>query len=347
MFQVERFGFGRAGGAGEGERKSEEEKRKALDNLIQRSRQRIHYKSLSNQQSQSQSQFQQQGRHGEKQHEKQSKERIVKPINIEKLLETNEEKKQRKLLAKQEKRERKERLRAAQEMKPEEEEEEEDQLSDHIEEAGEDEDEGDQEVSDLVEKEDQVMSKKDSNQIPEPPVSYAPFSLPNKDQKSSDVSRIQSPMIPPAIQIKEKVTVRESVAKWGVAQDLAEDIISDGIEEFFPVQVAVIPLLLSHSLYQPFAPPRDMIVSAPTGSGKTLAYAVPIIQTLSSEQKLNNSQRSQRRLHALIILPSRELVSQVGFISLLLILICPVGVSNLLSSCAKYHSSYRPSLWSH
>jgi ATP-dependent RNA helicase DDX51/DBP6 len=300
MFQVERFGFGR-GGLGIGE-KSGEEKKKAIENLIQKSRQRIHYKSLSNQQ---------QGRQREKQQERQQKERIVKPVDIEKLLETNEEKKQRKLLAKQEKKERKEKLRVAHETKQDEE----DEMSEHIKEKEDDEDEMNEEGDKVEAEEETVMSNKDANPTtaasPSHPVSYSPFSLPNKDQKSNEISRIQSPMIPPAIQIKEKVTVRESVSKWGVAPELAEDIISDGIEEFFPVQVAVIPLLLSHSLYQPFAPPRDMIVSAPTGSGKTLAYALPIIQTLSSAQRLRNSQRSQRRLHALIILPSRELVSQV------------------------------------
>lgn len=48
------------------------------------------------------------------------------------------------------------------------------------------------------------------------------------------------------------------------------------------VQTAVLPLLLPASsptyLYAPFAPPRDVCVSAPTGSGKTLSYVVPIVE---------------------------------------------------------------------
>ena len=79
-----------------------------------------------------------------------------------------------------------------------------------------------------------------------------------------------------------------------------------GITHWFAVQTAVIPALLSHplsfSLY-PSPPLPDLCVSAPTGSGKTLSYAVPIVEVLQH--------RLCRRLRALIILPTRELVNQV------------------------------------
>ncbi|KJA26267.1 hypothetical protein HYPSUDRAFT_133089 [Hypholoma sublateritium FD-334 SS-4] len=81
-----------------------------------------------------------------------------------------------------------------------------------------------------------------------------------------------------------------------------------GITELFAVQTALLPFLLpthepSNTLYLPFNPCRDVCVSAPTGSGKTLAYVVPIIEALSS--------RIITRLRALIVLPTRDLVSQV------------------------------------
>ncbi|SNX82286.1 related to DBP6 - ATP-dependent RNA helicase [Melanopsichium pennsylvanicum] len=80
-----------------------------------------------------------------------------------------------------------------------------------------------------------------------------------------------------------------------------------GVSQWFAVQVSVIPTLLaqprSRSLYRPFAPPRDLCVSSPTGSGKTLAYTVPIVEVLRSRQIV--------RLRALIVLPTRDLVSQV------------------------------------
>ncbi|KAF9565389.1 DEAD-domain-containing protein [Agrocybe pediades] len=80
-----------------------------------------------------------------------------------------------------------------------------------------------------------------------------------------------------------------------------------GITELFAVQTALLPFLIpldtSSQLYLPYNPPRDVCVSAPTGSGKTLAYALPIIELLST--------RVITRLRALIVLPTRDLVSQV------------------------------------
>ncbi|KAF7375202.1 ABC protein [Mycena sanguinolenta] len=60
---------------------------------------------------------------------------------------------------------------------------------------------------------------------------------------------------------------------------------------------------LRRSLYPTFDPPRDVCVSAPTGSGKTLAYVLPIVEILST--------RIVTRLRALVVLPTRDLVTQV------------------------------------
>ncbi|GAA5931083.1 uncharacterized protein JCM15063_002539 [Sporobolomyces koalae] len=81
-----------------------------------------------------------------------------------------------------------------------------------------------------------------------------------------------------------------------------------GVDEWFAVQTAVLPILLPASdrppaLYSPFDPPRDVCVSAPTGSGKTLSYVVPIVETLQH--------RVVTRLRALVLLPTRDLVGQV------------------------------------
>ncbi|GAA5905491.1 hypothetical protein JCM6882_004767 [Rhodosporidiobolus microsporus] len=83
-----------------------------------------------------------------------------------------------------------------------------------------------------------------------------------------------------------------------------------GVEEWFAVQTAVLPLLLpsppsssqTSSLYPPL-PPRDLLVSAPTGSGKTLSYVVPLVEVLA--------RRTVTRLRALVLLPTRDLVGQV------------------------------------
>lgn len=79
-----------------------------------------------------------------------------------------------------------------------------------------------------------------------------------------------------------------------------------GITEWFAVQTAIVPQLLgqpqSYNLY-PDPPLGDVCVSAPTGSGKTLSYVVPIVEVLRL--------RTHRRLRALILLPTRDLVHQV------------------------------------
>ncbi|KAF8529892.1 P-loop containing nucleoside triphosphate hydrolase protein [Gautieria morchelliformis] len=81
-----------------------------------------------------------------------------------------------------------------------------------------------------------------------------------------------------------------------------------GITDFFAVQSALIPFLLPSSpyqraLYTPYNATRDVCVSAPTGSGKTLAYVIPILELLST--------RIVTRLRALVVLPTRDLVTQV------------------------------------
>ncbi|CAO3673449.1 unnamed protein product [Umbelopsis ramanniana] len=90
----------------------------------------------------------------------------------------------------------------------------------------------------------------------------------------------------------------------GLSKNLLERCRDQGIDEFFAVQTAVVPIFLkSPSLYDSRRPPGDLCVSAPTGSGKTLAYVIPIVQILST--------RVVTRLRALVVLPTRDLVSQV------------------------------------
>ncbi|KAH8918966.1 DEAD-domain-containing protein [Atractiella rhizophila] len=104
----------------------------------------------------------------------------------------------------------------------------------------------------------------------------------------------ENALIVPASREVEQGELRE----LGLEEKLMEKLKDSGIESFFQVQEVVIPLLLSKTRRQ-----RDLLVSAPTGSGKTLAYALPIVQTLSP--------RIVTRLRALIVVPTRDLVTQV------------------------------------
>lgn len=71
------------------------------------------------------------------------------------------------------------------------------------------------------------------------------------------------------------------------------------IEGLFPFQQRIRELLRSRH------PEgwRDLCVSAPTGSGKTLAYTLPIVESLKD--------RVVGRLAALVVVPTRDLISQV------------------------------------
>ena len=70
---------------------------------------------------------------------------------------------------------------------------------------------------------------------------------------------------------------------------------------FFPVQSAVIPIILSGDKngYQP----RDLCVSVPSGSRKTLAYVLPIVQSLMG--------RIVCHLRVLVLLYTKDLANQV------------------------------------
>jgi ATP-independent RNA helicase DbpA len=67
-----------------------------------------------------------------------------------------------------------------------------------------------------------------------------------------------------------------------------------GYDKPTPIQVASIPVLLAH---------KDLIGQSKTGSGKTVAFALPILQSISLEQ---------RTLQALVVCPTRELSAQVA-----------------------------------
>src|SRR4051812_3001107 len=64
-----------------------------------------------------------------------------------------------------------------------------------------------------------------------------------------------------------------------------------------PVQSAVIPVILTGS---------DVLATARTGSGKTTAFVLPLLQ-----RWLAAPRESPRRIHTLILVPTRELAAQV------------------------------------
>jgi ATP-dependent RNA helicase DDX51/DBP6 len=118
--------------------------------------------------------------------------------------------------------------------------------------------------------------------VPEPPAQSTTASLP--------------PWLASPIRVSPTSTALFS--KLGIDQEVEKVLSVKGFKEAFAVQAAVLPLLLPG----PSQSPGDVLVSAATGSGKTLAYVLPMIEDIS-----NNT---VTRLRGLIVMPTRELVTQ-------------------------------------
>jgi ATP-dependent RNA helicase RhlE len=85
----------------------------------------------------------------------------------------------------------------------------------------------------------------------------------------------------------------QSFSDLGVSRAVVNSLASDGITTPFAIQREVIGDVLDG---------RDVLAKSPTGSGKTLAFGIPIADLVKSDG---------RRPSALILAPTRELVSQI------------------------------------
>jgi ATP-dependent RNA helicase RhlE len=88
--------------------------------------------------------------------------------------------------------------------------------------------------------------------------------------------------------------MQQSFSELGVSSRIVRDLAGRDIHEPFPIQARVLPDALAG---------RDILAKAPTGSGKTLSFAIPIVEQLDP---------GDRRPAALVLVPTRELASQVA-----------------------------------
>ena len=79
----------------------------------------------------------------------------------------------------------------------------------------------------------------------------------------------------------------------GLDDDLLKGIVDLGFDEAFPIQEAVIPVLLTG---------RDVVGQAHTGSGKTAAFALAMLQEV----------QPRNGIQGLIMAPTRELAIQIA-----------------------------------
>ncbi|APW43083.1 DEAD/DEAH box helicase [Rhodoferax saidenbachensis] len=84
----------------------------------------------------------------------------------------------------------------------------------------------------------------------------------------------------------------------GLSPELLRAVQAEGFSAPTPIQTEAIPAALQG---------RDVLGSAQTGSGKTLAFALPLLQQLQAA-----APSGSRRTAALVLVPTRELATQVG-----------------------------------
>lgn len=89
-----------------------------------------------------------------------------------------------------------------------------------------------------------------------------------------------------------------SFTNLGLMPQLIETLTNKGYKNATAIQTSVIPIALRG---------RDILGAAQTGTGKTAAFALPIIQQLAK-----NPQNKQNSPRALIVVPTRELASQLS-----------------------------------
>lgn len=100
-----------------------------------------------------------------------------------------------------------------------------------------------------------------------------------------------------------KLPILEAANIFKLPNFLIDNLKHDGFSHFFPIQCLIIPDVIATERRATHLRTRDVCCAAPTGSGKTLAFAIPILQALSN--------RIVTRLAALVVLPSRDLATQV------------------------------------
>jgi len=89
-----------------------------------------------------------------------------------------------------------------------------------------------------------------------------------------------------------------SFTALGVPARLADVLTAQGIVEPTPIQAATLPDSLAG---------RDVLGRGRTGSGKTIAFLLPLVARLQT----SSSRRAPKRPRALILAPTRELVTQI------------------------------------
>lgn len=88
-----------------------------------------------------------------------------------------------------------------------------------------------------------------------------------------------------------------SFSTLGLSEELLQAIQNQNYSEPFPIQKEAIPAILNN---------KDILGIAKTGAGKTASYVLPILTQQQDAQKKEN-----RHINVLVLVPTRELATQV------------------------------------
>jgi len=94
-----------------------------------------------------------------------------------------------------------------------------------------------------------------------------------------------------------------SFISLGISEPLVTALERADITTPYPIQSEVIPAILGN---------KDILGIAKTGSGKTLSYVLPILMNLQKKR----TQKKDRHIQVLIMVPTRELAAQVNSVFL-------------------------------
>ena len=135
-----------------------------------------------------------------------------------------------------------------------------------------------------------------------------------KPKAGSDRETVERPPVYP----KPLQSFGELHERFAVAPRLVSNLENEGFVEPTEVQLGTLPILLTpanqllppgSSLHAMEGESVDLLTVAPTGSGKTLAFLIPLFDRIRKRKTVKHDEG--RRTSAVILAPTKELVSQI------------------------------------
>ncbi|KIW18986.1 hypothetical protein PV08_03275 [Exophiala spinifera] len=128
------------------------------------------------------------------------------------------------------------------------------------------------------------------------------FRSAGKIEESRKVQKEQSRIFP------QPLVSFSQLSRYNANKSLVRNVSEQAYFQPTEVQTATIPLLLKCLSNDDKNP--DLLTIAPTGSGKTLAFLIPLIDKVSRSHR-EQSDSTEKHVSAIILAPTKELVSQI------------------------------------